>query len=580
MELSISERPLEELPRDEVPYVGVDYSEYYSYNLKVKGVLKINDIKFKEAPYCSYKYDYRGLIKKVRDGVYDEIELFRFLLRNDLWFLVYFGMGVSVANHPFVVQKCREVEDGPETNTLDVWSRDHFKSTIITQGETLQYVLKYPEKTTLILSYTQKLAQSFFDVIRQNLETNEFFKLCFPDLLADNVKDLGKKQWTDKGINVRRKRVSKEFTVAASGLIDGMPTGYHYDRLIYDDISTLDLSKNPKSMEDVRRSFNMSVNLGTIGTVRRVIGTFYHYQDVLCYLRDLRDVRGNLAYKTRVVPATIDGTHSGAGVLLPESRLDDLRMDKTSFAMQNLCNPMPEEYRQMDFEMLRFIKREDLPKNLIKFMIVDQAKGARADGRDQDRWAILVVGVDPYLTDLGASRVYLLDGVIERMATMKEGLDQVCAIYMRNGWIHKLGVEQVALSSTEVFVANALKARGRIVSIENKMLHLLKPRGRKKEQRIQDNVCLPLSSGLIFACDSLPMNVRNQLKQEMELFPYFNDDGLDALSYVWDLLNEYHLPVMGRESEKVEEEPRRDAWTEIMDRHRRKQKRQLNWMSR
>lgn len=576
-------KKFKQLPTHEVSYVDIDYTKYRPINLKKDFTLKINGAKWKAAPHCSYKFDYAKIVERIRKNEIPELESFRYLLRNDLWFLLYFGLGVSVANHPFVVEKCREVEDGPVTDTLDVWSRDHFKSTIITIGENIQEILRNPETTILILSYNKRLAQSFFGIIRNHLESNEFLKQCFPDILPEDVKELGKGQWTDDGINVIRKRVTKEFSVAAAGLIDGMPTGFHYDKLNYDDISTLDLSKNPKTMDDVKETFSMSANLGTEGTRRRVVGTFYHYQDVLCHIRDLKNVDGELAFTSRIVPATIDGTYAGDGVLLSKARLNQLRTEPKTFSMQNLCNPMPTEMRSLEYQMLRPIAKEDLPKKMFKFMVVDPARGDRADGRDQDRWAILVAGVDPYLTDLGASKVYLLDGVIERMS-INDAMKQIVQLYMRNGWIHKLGVEQVGASTMEIHVQNALKAKGRIVTIENRMMHILKPRGRKKEKRIEENISPPLNTGLVYVCDSLPMGVRVELEAEMERFPYYKDDGLDAMSYIWDLINEYHLPIHQVESPEDKKEQERlergDRWDRAFREARKRNRTRLDWMAR
>jgi hypothetical protein len=302
---------------------------------------------------------------------------------------------------------------------------------------------------------------------------------------------------------------------------------------------------------------------------------------VLNYLRDLKDVNGEFAFKTRIVPATIDGTYSGEGVLLPKKRLDSLRLDSTTFSMQNLCNPMPTELLKLDYQMLRFTRKEDLPKNMFKFMVVDPARGARSDGREQDRWAVLVAGVEPYLTDLGASRVYLLDGVIERMS-IDDALKQIVQIYLRNGWVHKLGVEQVGASTMEIHVANALKAKGRVVNVENKMLHILKPRGRKKEERIEQSIGPALNTGLVSICETLPMNVRLQLEQEMQMFPYFNDDGLDAMSYIWDLINEYHLPIHrhGMEDKEAKVIDTEDRWDRAFKRARDEKRKELHWMKR
>src|SRR4030042_1878327 len=63
------------------------------------------------------------------------------LVCNDLFFLLYYVMGrvdVNAGSKPFVVRACNEVQRGPRTNTVDLWARGHYKSTIITQAEPIQ----------------------------------------------------------------------------------------------------------------------------------------------------------------------------------------------------------------------------------------------------------------------------------------------------------------------------------------------------------------------------------------------------------------------------------------------------------
>ncbi len=71
-------------------------------------------------------------------------------------------------------------------------------------------------------------------------------------------------------------------------LIEGMPTARHYTKLVYDDIVTLDLVNTPEIMEKVKRAYDMSRNLGQPdGSERiRVIGTHYHHDDPLVYIRN------------------------------------------------------------------------------------------------------------------------------------------------------------------------------------------------------------------------------------------------------------------------------------------------------
>ena len=134
---------------------------------------------------CNYKYDYEAIFRDIAEGVVDEVAMLRELILNDLWFIVYFVMEIPPANAPFVVEACKIVEDGPQTKTLDIWAREHFKSTIITQAETVQAIVKDPESTTAIFSFKKPAADKFLDGIRKTLEKPIMYK-CFPETLHEH----------------------------------------------------------------------------------------------------------------------------------------------------------------------------------------------------------------------------------------------------------------------------------------------------------------------------------------------------------------------------------------------------------
>src|SRR5262245_47176035 len=64
----------------------------------------------------------------------------RFQARTDLFFLLRYVCGRADMDHPWIFERCREVEKSPNGH-LDLWARDHYKSTVITFGKTIQDVL-------------------------------------------------------------------------------------------------------------------------------------------------------------------------------------------------------------------------------------------------------------------------------------------------------------------------------------------------------------------------------------------------------------------------------------------------------
>ena len=82
------------------------------------------------------------------------IELIRKLCWDDLFFLMYFVLGWGDMNHPWLVDRANEVND-TRHKTLDVWSRYHYKSSIITVAGTIQDALRDPMIRGCIFSHTK-----------------------------------------------------------------------------------------------------------------------------------------------------------------------------------------------------------------------------------------------------------------------------------------------------------------------------------------------------------------------------------------------------------------------------------------
>jgi hypothetical protein len=547
---------------------------FLCHSLGLAPRLVIREKTYNEKPYVFYEVRFRAYKK---DKVF---HLTRKQEKTKDTSRTYRGKFISsVKAVPSIPTRCIQVdaEDGLYLIGRDLITTHN--STIITTAETIQQILKYPNESTCILSYTKDTAKAFFQPIKLHFESNPFLQACFPDVLYQNIKD--SPQWSDQGIIVRRNNKVKECTLEAWGLTDGMPTGRHFDRLIYDDIVTSDMASSLTIMDRVRHNFSMSRNIGKDGTRSRVIGTPYHHEDVLAHLQALTwpdgPKKGEPVYYVRKKPATDDGTSTGNPVWLSKSRLELLKLDKRVFNTQYLLDPTPMEDEVLPWECVHHVQLKDVPANCIKLMTVDPTGGVRSDGREADSWGILVVAVDPYIEDVGSSKVFILDGCILPMR-FDEGINKVVEIYLRNGWIHKLGVEKVGMQTAEMHVSNALRAKGRFVTEDNGMMQVLRPGKGRKVERIESFIGPPLRHGLVHIVDTCPAQVKERLRNEMEKFPLWNkDDGLDALAYVFDLLKNYKLPlssVKGYKEEKVE-----SVWDKY-DRMRSRdtENNELSWM--
>lgn len=542
----------------------------------------INGIPFTPREDCNYIHDYEAIQKKIDAGELDRLGAYRALVLEDLWFVLYFVLGVVTANHPFVVQACRDVQEGPESGTVDLWARDHFKSTAITQAQTIRKIarskiLKNLDERICIFSHTRAIALSFLRLIKQVLEGSELLRACFPDVFwADPVQQAPK--WSeDGGLFCIRKGYYKEATLEAWGLVDGMPTSKHFTGRVYDDIETKEAVYNADNIKKLIDAFDLSHNLGIqeenegVDEWFRVIGTPYSHLGLLAQLMKATDDRGEPLYHVRRKPATENGLANGRPLMLSQKKLDRLKRNPYLFRCQQLINPTPEGTEDLDPECLIQLPRAQMPKRLFKFMMVDPA-GTRKDRRG-DAWALLVIGVEPYRDDIGASNIYILDAVVREMPHA-EALDIAVKMFMRNGRVLKLAVEKVALSTTEIHISNALRAKGKYVTLKRGNLVVVGPQGRGKVERITGHLQWPLLHGKIHVNEDIPLEYRERLRAEMKQFPYWHDDTLDALAYLYDVIGVYKFGV--RPPPEPDEE---DEEEDLYDRIREPKDNGDSWMS-
>lgn len=504
----------------------------------------LNGMRFVANPNAEYLFDYERMIAKVAEKTYPEIETYRELFLNDLWFVLYFILRIPNANHPWVVKTCREVQEGPKTDTLDLWAREHFKSSILTSAEPIQYrisqqVLHGKEETIGIFAYNRPTAKGFLRGIKSVLEGSEFLKDLFPDVLYKDPQKEAPKWSEDDGLILRRQGFQKESCFEGHGLIEGMPTGKHFTHRIYDDISTADLVVTPETTQKVKDRFYMSENLGKDGGTHRVVGTIYDYNDVLVELSGKTTLDGKPLYFVRKKPATDDGTPNGKPVLLSEKRLERLKANPRTFATQQLLDPSPVGERPFEPELLIEVAPHIIPGRLYKFLTVDTAGDAKTSG-GRDAWAIILAGVVPRLDEIGLSDLYILDAVIERL-DFDVALSTIVNMVISGGMVYRVGVESMGASMFDIHVANALRSKGRIYTLENKNLVKLQAAGRSKQFRIESNLSMPFKHSKIKISTAVPFGTRERLREELKKFPYWHDDGLDALAYIYELFKDFRF---------------------------------------
>ncbi|MDR2488763.1 MAG: hypothetical protein LBD42_04650 [Desulfovibrio sp.] len=323
------------------------------------------------------------------------------LLAGDLFFLMLVGLGRTDMSCDFIYDRCREVQASPDGH-LDLWAREHYKSTIITVGKTIQDILNDPEVTVGIFSHTRPIAKAFLRQIKREFEANATLRELFPHIKPPERWE--KRTWSeDDGIIVRRRGNPKEATVEAWGLVDGQPTGKHFSLLIYDDVVTMESVNTPEMIAKTTDAWRVSLNLGSRGGKRRMIGTRYHAADTYSVILDQGSV------SQRVHPATVDGSFEGEPVFLTRESLNEKRRDMGPFvfACQMLQNPLADKAQGFAPEWFRKTDNEDNTATGMNVYILVDPAGAKKKYSDFTAMWVVGLNVD--------GCYYVLDGVHDRM---------------------------------------------------------------------------------------------------------------------------------------------------------------------
>jgi predicted phage terminase large subunit-like protein len=357
----------------------------------------------------------------------------RYLSEHDLFYLLTQTLNRPDICKEWLYKRCREFQRSPNGH-LDLWAREHYKSTIITFGCTIMDIIRDPEITIGIFSHTKPIAKDFLRQIKREFEENELLYELWPHIFWENPRKQAPKWSEDEGIIVKRKKNPKEATIEASGLVDGQPTGKHYKLRIYDDVVTRESVNTAEQIKKTTSAWELSDNLGSHGGIVRYIGTRYHLFDTYRTMMDREVV------DPRIHPCTDDGTETGNPVFLSRKDLDKKRRTQGvfTFSAQMLLNPVADAaqgFRQ-DWIVYGSVTYEQAMETLNRYIIVDPASKKR---KDNDYTAMVVLGY-------GADRNwYLLDAIRDRL-NLTQRAEAVIELH-RKWKPHRVGYEEYGLQA-------------------------------------------------------------------------------------------------------------------------------------
>ena len=460
----------------------------------------------------------------------------RNLARADLYFLLRYGLHRPDAERPWVHDRCRDVQASPDGH-LDLWAREHYKSTIITFAKTIQDILRShgddpldPRECTVgIFAHSRPAAKKFLRQIKFEFETNLLLREWFPDVVWENCQRDAPKWSEDEGLVLKRRSNTKEATVEAWGLVDGMPTGSHYSTRVYDDVVT-ERSVTEGMLKKVTDAWELSTNLGTEDGVERYVGTRYHDADTYGVMVERE------AAVPRIHAATVDGTASGDPVLVSPEYLARKRqtLSPYNFACQWLLDPLPADDAFFTEAMLQWYDWHNPPQYVLKYAASDFATTHGAG----DYTVHGIIAADPN------DDLYVIDWWREQAAT-DVWIDAMCDLILKHKplmWATEKGVLE---KSVGPFLTRRMQERQAWCHLEpftsatDKATRAQSIRGRA-------------SMGKLYVPRNAPWT--QDLVGEMVRFPYgVHDDQVDVLSLFGRMLERMVGGSAPREPEPEED---------------------------
>jgi predicted phage terminase large subunit-like protein len=475
------------------------------------------------------------------------------LARTDLWFLLRYLLNRPDIEHDWLYDRVRDVEREPN-GRLDLWARGHYKSTIITFAKTIQDILASHgdepldtwggiEPCFVIFSHTRPIAKAFLRQIKFELERNEDLIELFPDILWERPDSQAPKWSEDFGIVVQRHSNPKEATVEAWGLVDGQPTSKHFQVLIYDDVVTRASVTGPDMIRKTTESWELSLNLGSIETTKRYIGTRYHWADTY------REMMKREAAVPRLYPGTEDGTLRGKPVFLNQEQWDEKvrEMGPVTASAQLLQNPTQDASDSFKRSWVQKVPRlkPDQWRRANRYILVDPASEKK---KNSDYTAMAVLG-------LGADRnFYLLDAIRDRL-NLAERTQMLFELHRRYDR-PKVGYEKYGMQADIEHIKHVQNEQNYRFAIEELGGQVA------KLDRIKRLIPV-FAEGRFYFPDDLwytpydgkPVDLVQQIIEE-ELLPFpvpVHEDAIDAISRIFDMPLVWPKPIPATRRERYSE---------------------------
>lgn len=381
--------------------------------------------------------------------------------------------------------------------------RGHLKSSFLTIGYTIQYLINHPNNRVLITNATWDNSRKFLKEIQGKIES-EKFRAIFGDWKTEH--------WNmDECTIAAREFVQKEPSISTTGVEKNI-TGQHYDLIINDDLVNKENVSTPDQTRKVIEYYESLLPILEPDGDMICVGTRWHKLDLYGHIiNKLSDQF--IIYKR--------GVFENGKYIFPEKFNDEVlakfkaNMRPSLFASQYLNEPISEENQPIKTDYFRYYSKA--PSNIT--LINTAVDLARSDNFDSDETAIVTVGWTPN------SEMYVLDVQHGRWGT-EEKIEKIYEVYKK--WKPRnMGIEKDAQQKYFLDILTLYEFRG----YERLPVFELKSGNKNKEDRIMNLEPLFRASKVFFPEFA---GFRTYLESQLMSFTpqgtHGNDDVIDALA--------------------------------------------------
>lgn len=482
-------------------------------------------------------------------------EYLREITENDFFAFCYFVLDLPV-NNPFWLARCYQLQDEGIHMKMDMWARGHGKTLLKSSAYTIWRVCRNRDELIGFFCYNRKLSKAILGVIKSILESNEKLHKAYPHIFYEKPKRQARYWSREEGLFAKQTKEYKEPTFSAWGLVDGMPVGYHFTMMIYDDIVTEHTVGSPLQVQKATDAFKLSDNLGIDeNTEKSINGTRYHHKD------PYYDIMQNSQWTVRVYPSevvacdpyryghtqmTFKGKIMGIPTFKTRENLDNLLLEQGErmYAAQNLLDPSVSKGARLHEAFLRW--RDPEAKTATNKIIIMET--ARRDTRAKDvtkadYTAMWVIGID-FLKNY-----HVYDCIRDRLS-LSQKWDAMSDLVRR--WeLSDVYLERHGSNEEVQYYEEHMEKEGLYFSITEINTKTPKP------QRIEALATLFVKQRIIFP-RTIPYKtvdgeyrdmITDFIEEEYKAYPFFvHDDMMDCLAYIMNPMIAWKIPTQKQEA--------------------------------